>query len=121
MRKTNKNNTFTVLTVMENTVLGDSKPEDFIKFMKENFPKCEFKFEKEVKTANGKNSDIFFYVNDAGVMSFAVQRFAFNGAFRWFTDVVDNNPKRYTKEIINKYYPDFSDPLGKEELEEVED
>lgn len=94
------------LCVWPATQLGDSTPEQFEQFMQEHF-NARIKFMEEVITLPGQGgeggrSDLFFYVHNDDVGSFAVPRL--QAGIRWWEDVVGNKSHTiYPQEIIDKY------------------
>lgn len=105
---------FNQLCVWPATTLGDSAPQELVDFFQEEF-NTRIQFEQEVITnpdldANGDEiedtggrTDLFFYVHDDDIASFALPRLQMG--IRWWEDVVsyNDNSHLYSKEILDKY------------------
>lgn len=102
---------FTQLCVWPATVMGESTPEDFEKYFKEQG--FAVKFAEEVITlpdvkdgrvveGTGGRRDVFFYIADEDVLRFAIPRLMMG--IRWWEDVIGNGGGNiYPKSILNKY------------------
>ena len=107
-------NQFNQLCVWPGTAMGDSTPQDLTNFFQENF-NTRIQFEAEVITNpdldenenqvedTGGRHDLFFFVHDDDISSFAVPRLMMG--IRWWEDVVsyNDNSHLYSTEILNKY------------------
>ena len=104
---------FNQLCVWPGTVMGESTPQDLVDFFQENF-NTRIQFEQEVVTNpdldssgypikdTGGRHDLFFYVHDDDVASFAIPRLTMG--IRWWEDVVsyNDNSHLYSTEILEK-------------------
>jgi hypothetical protein len=109
-----KENKYTQLCVWAGTDLGDSKPEEMVKFFKDEM-NTRIKYHKEVLTRpdldddgnpvpdTGGRIDQFFYVHSDDVGHFAVPRLQMG--IRWWEDVVGYNDNRhlYTEEFLAEH------------------
>ena len=105
-----KENKYTQLCVWAGTDLGDSKPEEMVKFFKDEMNtrikyKCEVSTKPDVEggieiPGTGGRIDQFFYVHSDDVGHFAVPRLKMG--IRWWEDVVgyNDNSALYTEEFI---------------------
>lgn len=109
-------NNFTQLCVWPGVILEDENgpitPEAFEAWMKENFG-ARIKYENQIKTLpdmengeavpdTGGRNDVFFYVHQEDIPSFAIPRL--QAGIRWWEDVVGNkNHLIYPKDILKKY------------------
>jgi ribosomal protein L24 len=55
----------------------------------------------------GGRTDVLFYIHNDDAMEFAVKRFGFNPAPRWWEDVVkyNNGSHLYKQKILDRYKP----------------
>jgi len=76
------------LCVWQGCTLGEQTQKDFENFMMKEF-RARVKFEAEVALVNqADQSDLFFYIHDDDIMSFAVPRLQVG--IRWWEDVLLN-------------------------------
>lgn len=104
---------FNQLCVWPGTLLAEGQENEFLSFMKEEFSARIQLAEvvltlpdtdsdgKKVKGTGGR-SDIFFYVHDDDIPTFAVKRLMVG--IRWWEDVLGNGGKAlYPKSVLAKY------------------
>lgn len=108
---------FKQLCVWPGTLLEESEHQDFVEFF-QNEMGVRVKHEATLKTnpdldergnpvpETGGRSDVFFYIHDADVQKFAVQRL--NLGIRWWEDVIkynEGNNHLYPQEFILAHPP----------------
>lgn len=105
---------FKQLCVWPGTTLGESTPQDLEQFFLDEM-KTRVKYHTEVKTLpdvdengnpdpeTGGRNDLFFYVHEDDVASFAIPRLQMG--IRWWEDVVgyNDNSHLYTEEFLNTH------------------
>lgn len=105
---------FNQLCVWPATTLGSNTPQDLVDFFQDEF-NTRIQFEQEVITNpdldengnevedTGGRCDLFFYVHDDDIASFALPRLQMG--IRWWEDVIsyNDNSHLYSKEILDKY------------------
>jgi len=108
-------NEFNQLAVWQGITLDEGDEADLTEFFKENFD-SEIQFAERVWTLpdmedgepvpdTGGRCDLFFFVKDSDIPTFAVKRFALgDDCPRWWEDVLGNgHGKIYPSEILAKY------------------
>jgi hypothetical protein len=90
---------YTQVCVWPHTILGDNKPEDFEKFIFDEFKvRCQFLEVIETESdldsngnpapGTGGRSDLFFAIHKEDVGKFAVPRLTLQNPIRWIEDVL---------------------------------